>query len=25
VVGVELSARGELLRISYWREAIECL
>jgi len=25
VVGVELSARGKLLRVSYWREAIECL
>ena len=25
VVGVELSSRGKLLRVSYWREAIECL
>lgn len=25
VVGVELSAQGKLLRVSYWREAIECL
>lgn len=25
VVGVELSARGKLQRISYWPEAIECL
>jgi putative endonuclease len=25
VVGVELSSAGQLLRISYWKEAIECL
>ena len=25
VVGVELSPEGKLLRVSYWREAIECL
>jgi hypothetical protein len=24
-VGVELSPEGKLLRVSYWREAIECL
>ncbi len=25
VVGVELTSQGKLLRVSYWREAIECL